>query len=356
MNMSVIFGTAKTFWKPWFWLIPFVLPGCGLHNPSGPFSIKPSDALPDYGQLDSWTAHPKKEDPSDFMPQGGKIDGSVPKEVDVFFLHPTSLIGYKKYQNIWNADIDDPIVNTATDEGATLFQASAFNQAGNVYAPRYRQAHYYCYFTKDTVQARQALDLAYEDVRAAFLYYLQNENKGKPIIIASHSQGTTHALRLITEFFDGKDLQEKLVACYLLGMPVRKNQFENIKACEAPDETQCFNSWRTFRKDFKFEPDDQILVTNPISWTLTDAHLSKNENDASIFYKFNKIYPHRVDAQTKGGFLLVSKPRFPGSIFVTTKVYHPADVNFYYFSIRANASLRVKSYFQGKDQPEMSNK
>ena len=60
--------------------------------------------------------------------------------------------------------------------------------------------------------ARLLLD---EDVKAAFQYYLEHYNNGRPIIIASHSQGTTHAKRLLKEFFDGTALQHQLVAAYL---------------------------------------------------------------------------------------------------------------------------------------------
>jgi hypothetical protein len=45
-------------------------------------------------------------------------------------------------------------------------------------------------------------------VKTAFLYYLQHYNNGRPIIIASHSQGATHGKRLLKEFFDGKELQK----------------------------------------------------------------------------------------------------------------------------------------------------
>ena len=63
-----------------------------------------------------------------------------------------------------------------------------------------------------------------------------NTGRRRPIIIASHSQGTTHAARLLKEFFDGKDLQYDLVAAYLVGMPVPKDYFKNIKVCETPTE------------------------------------------------------------------------------------------------------------------------
>ena len=44
----------------------------------------------------------------------------------------------------------------------------------------------------------QALDLAYLDVKEAFRYW-QNHSEDKPFFLASHSQGSLHAQRLLTE-------------------------------------------------------------------------------------------------------------------------------------------------------------
>jgi len=56
------------------------------------------------------------------------------------------------------------------------------------------------------------LELAYQDVKTAFEYYLKNWNQDRPIIIASHSQGSVHAQRLLKEFFEDKPLAKQLVA------------------------------------------------------------------------------------------------------------------------------------------------
>ena len=40
-------------------------------------------------------------------------------------------------------------------------------------------------------------------MKQAFQYFLENFSKGRPFIIASHSQGTHHAIRLLKEEIDG---------------------------------------------------------------------------------------------------------------------------------------------------------
>ena len=51
----------------------------------------------------------------------------------------------------------------------------------------------------DTVNGYKAYDLAYNDILNAFKYFISNI-KTDNYIIASHSQGTNHAKRLINEY------------------------------------------------------------------------------------------------------------------------------------------------------------
>jgi len=303
---------------------------------------------PDYAQLEYWAAHPNKEDLSDQIPQAGVSTLKENQKVDVFFLHPTTFTKGKPKQN-WNGDILDEKLRTKTENGTILHQASIFNGAGNVYAPFYRQAHLESYFTKDTVRAKQAFDLAYDDVKAAFMYYLENNNQGKPFIIASHSQGTTHAIRLFKEIVDkDKQLQEQLVAGYLVGIPVAKDDFNNIPVCETPEQTNCFCAWRTFKEGYtpkKRIAGNSIAVTNPISWTTTKEKVDKSRNKGSVLKDFDAGFTqHLVGAQIHNGILWVDKPKFPGSFLLISKNYHIADFNLFYESVRDNSINRVNSY------------
>jgi len=64
----------------------------------------------------------------------------------------------------------------------------------------------------DRSAADKAFDLAYEDIKTAFEFYLKNHSHGRPIIIASHCQGTLYPGRLLKEFFENKMLQ-KISVC-----------------------------------------------------------------------------------------------------------------------------------------------
>ncbi len=315
---------------------------CKTYRPTLAYSSMDVDRSPDYSKLEDWAAHPAKEDKGDMTPD--KIGIKKEMEADVFFVYPTIYYG-DKGETKWNAPITDAKFNKKVDESTIQFQASAFNQAGNLYAPRYRQAHINAYWHEDKASAKKAFELAYEDVKTAFAYYLKNHNQGRPIILASHSQGTNHTEHLLKDFFDETALRSQLVAAYLVGMPIKKNAFKTIPPCMNEDELGCFVSWRTYKKGFEFDaPKEEILVTNPLSWLTNEEYISKEKNIGSILRDFNKIYPKIADAQIHGPILWATKPKFPGSIFFTRKNYHIADINFYYMNIRQNAIHRVKQY------------
>jgi hypothetical protein len=319
-----------------------LLTACAV-KPRGSFSLERIPSAPDYQQDRCWAALPWKEDPADLTPQGLQ-DRQEEAAVDVFFLHPTTYTG-KAGDTNWNGPVEDPDLNHRTLESTIQYQASIFNGVGRVFAPYYRQAHLHAYFSHDTASIRQAFELAYSDVRAAFEYYLEHHNQGRPIIIASHSQGTTHAERLLQEFFDGQPLYEQLVAAYLIGLPVRKEAFAAIPPCQTPEQTGCFCSWRTFRRDVRIkQPDSSIVVTNPLTWSTGPGYAPDSLNQGAVLIPFEQLRPGATDAQIKGPVLLARRPSFPGSWLMLTKNYHRGDLNLYYQNVRANAQTRARVF------------
>ncbi len=346
MKKKYVLFTLKSFiMKKYISLLVVIsFISCKTYKPNYSYQDQKTNPI-NYAEVSNWAAHPDILDESDRTPEGDTVsyDGLI---ADVFFLHPTTYTGDKN-QDKWNATIDDQTLNKKTDESTIRFQASAFNHAGRVFAPRYRQAHLHAYFTDDKLSAKKAFEIAYKDVKNAFEYYMKNLNDGRPIIIASHSQGTNHAERLITEYFDNKPLQKKLITAYLIGMPVKTNRFQSIKPCENEDEIGCFVSWRTFKKGHELPKEytlDSICVTNPLSWKCNDSYVDKTQNKGTLLFDFDKVYENHVDAQVYKDILWANKPKFRGSIFLRTKNYHPADINFYYTSIRKNALNRVKNF------------
>lgn len=298
----------------------------------------------DYSDLSNWAAHPGKTDFSDSVPLPLRESYSRDTTVDVFFIHPTTYT--RKKPDSWNALLNDEQLNRKTDERPILYQASVFNRY-NVYAPRYRQAHIYSYYTTDTLRAKAALEMAYADLRNAFEYYLEHENKGRPLVIASHSQGTTHAKRLIRELVEGTPLAARLVAAYLIGIQVEPGYFSSLEPCRDAAQYSCFLAWRTFRNGFEPDyaaPARSSVVTNPLSWTTDTLLAPRYLHKGAILYNFNRMFEAVSDVRIYKDLLWISWPQFPGSRWFRSKNYHIGDINLFYRNIRDNVDLRVDSY------------
>ena len=312
------------------------------------YQFKSETKIPDYNNLNYWAAHPWKKDLSDSVPADLQQTYKQDSLADVFFIHPTTLTNYE--DKTWNAGINDAALNAKTDYSTILYQASVFNEKCRVFAPRYRQAHLKAFYTKST-EADSAFEIAYADVKKAFEFYLQNYNNNRPIIIASHSQGTKHAGRLLKEFFENKPLQNQLVCAYIIGLPVSEEYFTTLKPCRDSLATGCFVSWRTFKSGsaeppFILNETFKSVVTNPLTWTNETAPVSSKYNKGGVLKNFNHVVPHVVSAQIHNNILWSSKPDVPGKILYTQKNYHIGDINLFYMNIRENVAARINAFLK----------
>lgn len=313
------------------------------------YNFKSIGSIPDYSNLDYWAAHPWKWDTSDSIPKPLLKNYRKDSAVDVFFIHPTTLTDFS--DDRWNAAIDDSILNIKTDYTTIQYQASVFNEECRVFAPRYRQAHLRAFYSADKEKDSIAFTLAYTDLKNAFEYYLQHFNSGRPIIIASHSQGTIHAGRLLREYFEGKPLKNKLVCAYIIGMPIPENYFTELQPCKDSLSTGCFTGWRTVKRGyndtlFVSKENFKSYVTNPLTWKLTDDYAPASMNTGGVLTNFNKLIPGVVDAQVHGNVLWTCKPKFFGNIFLKQKNYHIGDINLFYTNIRDNVRTRIKMFWK----------
>ena len=104
-----------------------------------------------------------------------------------------------KKKNLQNENI---IVSLTTKKfkdnriiGDPKSQATIFNECCQIYAPRYRQATLASFFNKEN--GLKARSFAFNDILVSFDEYIKKYNKGRPIIIAGHSQGAELGLRLL---------------------------------------------------------------------------------------------------------------------------------------------------------------
>ncbi len=306
-----------------------------------------NEKIPVYDDLNNWAAHPWKKDKADSIPKELRNKENIDSIADVFFIHPTTYT--QKEFTDWNADINNEKLNIETDNSTILYQASVFNKRCRIFAPRYRQAHINAFYTNQD-SAIIYFDLAYNDVKEAFEYYLEHFNNGRPIIIASHSQGTKHAGRLLKEFFENKPLYKNLICAYIIGMPIPENYFSAIPVCKDSSQTGCYVGWRTYKKgytpDFIKNEKFKSIVVNPLNWKISDEEVSIKKNKGGVLKNFNKIVPHVVDAKINNNILWSCKPDVFGKMFFTAKNFHIGDINLFYMNIRENVDVRIQSYMQ----------
>jgi len=306
-----------------------------------PFSSVKTPKSPDYSKNESWAVLPSQYPESLSELVGPTSD----KEVDVFFIYPT-LLSDKK-DPAWNADIYRSDIREEVIELSVTNQASAFANAGNLYVPFYRQAHYKVFDNKLRSIAGDTWTIAYEDVKAAFQYYLNNYNNGKGIIIAGHSQGSMHGSKLVKDFFDGTELQNQLVAAYLPGAGIESLYFSSLKPLETPEAIGGYVSWNTYKsgkfpKSYKSYYKGRV-TSNPITWNGQET--TTFDNHKGLLYYDKEIYPESITIELIDGMIWASLPKVPKRFFMSfIKNYHAFDINLFWKDISENAVLRREQW------------
>lgn len=303
---------------------------------------------PDYSLASHWAALPDKLDAADSIPLKSDLKNEQATAIaDVFFVYPTIYTEKPDPAHPWNADVNDATLNQQIQVSTILNQATVFNGSCRVYAPYYRQAHLDAFYSASTRDAQAALDLGYEDIKAAFQYYLAHYHRGRPLVIASHSQGSYHAMRLIQDFVDGRELQKHLVVAYLIGRAIPRDAFTTIHPVERADDVGCWASWNTFGHGFVPDTYDRYypnaLSINPLLWTSGEDYADRTLNKGGVGLKFTMVR-QVSDAQNHRNLLWINRPHVPGRMLLRHRVWHRADINLFYNNIRENVKVRIAAH------------
>ncbi|WP_375289733.1 DUF3089 domain-containing protein [Qipengyuania sp.] len=285
----------------------------------------------------------------------------------VFFVHPTSYIPLALTEQAnWNASLDDPVA----DGRARLFlrgMASAFNRADEIWAPKYRQAVAGAFLT-DRPEATRAIDAAYADVREAFRFFVANVDPAKPIVLAGHSQGSLHILKLLQDEIAGTALQDRIAGVYAVGWPI---SIEHdlpalpLPACATPEQAGCIVAWSSFADPadpdllldrysktpgFDGEPrgDGPILCINPLTGQAGgEASGERNlgtlvpREDLSGGDLVAGSVPARCDPS---GLLLIGDPPQLGQGVLPGNNYHVYDIPLFWKNLQEDVVRRVAAW------------
>ena len=327
-------------------------------TPKGHFEAAPAGRGPDYAQDSAWVARPGMAgDPALWLPDG--VPAST-GDVAVFYIHPTTYLRNDR----WNAPLDAGGDAAFRTHLFVQSQASAFNGVGQIWAPRYRQAAFGA-FLLDSKDAESALDFAYEDVEAAFEQFLK-ESGDRPIILAGHSQGALHLIRLIREH--KAELGKRLVAAYAVGWPidtVSDLPALGMPACRSAADSGCILSWMSFGEpanpslildEWKRtkgltggeRKSEQILCVDPITGT-ENGGAPPADNPGTLIptgdFKSATLSAGQVGGHCDKGLLIVDGTIPPlGPFVLPGNNYHVYDYALFWGAIRRDAERRVAAW------------
>jgi hypothetical protein len=371
--------------------------GLRLLNATRPrhrFADREPPPAPDYGSPSAWAARPDCTNHSMLAPPGVEPGNrQSDAAADLFFVHPTMYFGRES----WNARLDDARVNELIDEIVIPLEASIFNASCRVWAPRYRQATLYA-FLGGRRSARPALDLAFQDVRRAFIHWAERLSEGRPFFLAGHSQGCLHAIRLLEEVIEpDPDLAGRMVAAYAAGFTFPLDKFSRrlrrLRPADHPgDHGGVIAAWDTWleggRPQQPFDRGEhwygssagepahwerragkKPLCVNPVTWR-RDTEIAARElhrgavnvelqdrpatfslvGDDPLGVRVKGLSapkPHLVSARCgEDGYLYVSEPPEPSfrTMVMPGGNYHNYDFALFYMDVRRNVAERLEAY------------
>jgi len=341
-----------------------LIAGCGSSSNSGNSSTPLTTATTssatqgttDYSVASNWLALP--------------ASASATKKVDVFYLSDTT---YQKPNasapNI--GAINDPAMQQGA-KAALSRTAAAFDTVANIYAPYNRQVD--AMFKKSLpIPEQLALEagIPTQDAIGAFDYYIKHYNKGRPYILAGHSQGSNLTANILSQYMkQNPEVYKRMIAAYVIGFsitPEYLSQNPELKFATGAKDTGVIVSYNTEAPVVDGTNPVTMpggIAINPITWTKSETLATAQQNLGGILIdpktgyavldKAGKpvLVPHYADAQGNKarGVVICSTADVnalsPGNALLPKGVYHSFDYPFYFFDIRANAADRIASYFK----------
>ena len=189
-----------------------------------------------------------------------------------------------------------------------------------------------------------------------------------PIVIAGHSQGAYHLLRLLKDKVAGRPLSGRIVAAYAVGWPISVAHdlpALGLPACATGAQARCVMSWSSFAEpaevgqfapaysaspgfDGQARGDGAILCTNPLTGGIggqaaATANLGTLVPDADLDGGTlqKALAPARCDER---GVLLIGQPPALGPYVLPGNNYHVYDIPLFWANLRADFATRLAAW------------
>ncbi len=275
---------------------------------------------------------------------------------DVFFVCPTVFMGDSQTFNMSLSDAE----TKANFLGATRMEKGIYDEESRFFAPYYRQIGLNVYAMEEVLREGY-LETAYADVKAAFLYYLETENQGRPIILAGFSQGAEMCLRLLKDCFQSEEMRQRLVACYAIGWRVTPEDLEaypHLKCATGECDTGVIVSFNseaeTVTHSLMIPEGTKTFAINPLNWKTDATPATKVENKGACFTNYQGEIVREIPNLTgayidpvRGSLKVtdVTPEKYPPVLSLFDEgIYHLYDYQFFYRNLQDNVRTRLNAF------------
>jgi len=277
---------------------------------------------------------------------------SSQKKLDVFYVYPTIYGGENPTNmDIYNEELRDKAMRSFKK------QTGVYTEVGNIFAPFYRQVSMAVLDPDEDTYKNKNFLLGYKDVSRAFEYYLKHLNDGRPFILAGHSQGSMNLITLMREHFESVKLQKQLVAAYLIGYSVTKEDFKQypwMKPATGESDTGGIVSYNSQAPGTKGPPVilPGAFCINPLNWKTDGTPAAASSNLGAVFFKpdgsVDKVVPHYSGAMidTTTGALTTVLPEELDTGGFPKGIYHIYDYSLWFNNLKKNIKLRSENYMK----------
>ncbi len=248
----------------------------------------------------------------------------------------------------------------------TAWRGRPFAESCNVFAPHYRQTGLEG-LDMTAEEIRPYNEIAYRDVKDAFVYYMEHINRGRPFILAGHSQGSVALLELMRREFGGGRFADRFIAAYLIGYSLTRHDIEtypHMRLVTGEDDLGGIISYNASAKGLKLMkvvlPD--AVCVNPLNWKQTAEYAQKDQNLGSVLFDFGKYFKmekkHFTGAyiDEKRGVLMIDKDAmdellhvrigFLNRMIIRRGTLHMLDIALFHRNLQKNVAVRARKYFE----------
>ena len=282
------------------------------------------------------------------------------KPADLFIVCPT--VDTRSYAN--SEDLNEKLKGRFVS--ALDAEKGIYSDSCRLYSPYYRQMSINAY-TLDANDFDKATKNAFLDVSAAFRYYLDNENDGRPIVLAGFSQGAQMCIELLKEYFgntaEGKKLAGQLVAVYAIGWRITDediNGYPQIVPAKGESDIgsvicyECEDG--TVTGSIIIPEGLKTHSINPLNWKTDGTKAESSLNKGAVFSEEEGPIPGFCGAyidESRGSLIVpgVSTEDYPKVLDVFPDgCFHLYDNMFFYTNLKENVPLRVNAFVEAQQK------